>query len=91
MTIRIAQIADLHFGRERPPLVEALTRELAAQGPSLVACCGDLTQRAREGEFSAAHVFLDALPAPVLAVPGNHDLPGWRFWSRFARPWRRWR
>src|SRR5690606_21761382 len=30
------------------------------------------------------------LPAPALVVPGNHDLPGWRVWSRFLRPWRRW-
>ena len=57
----------------------------------LLAVCGDLTQTAREPEFRAARDFLAQLPAPALVVPGNHDLPGWRVWSRFARPWRRWR
>ena len=54
---------------------------------SHIAVCGDLTQSAREAEFQAARDFLGDLPAPTLIVPGNHDLPGWRVWSRFARPW----
>jgi 3',5'-cyclic AMP phosphodiesterase CpdA len=91
MTVRIAQISDLHFGREIPRIVEALLDDLRAARPTMAAVCGDLTQSAREREFRAARAFLDDLPAPALVVPGNHDLPGWRVWSRFARPWRRWR
>jgi 3',5'-cyclic AMP phosphodiesterase CpdA len=91
MTVRVAQISDLHFGRHEPRVAEELLADLTQQRPALVAVCGDLTQRAREGEFRAAKEFLDQLPAPALVVPGNHDLPGWRVWSRFARPWRRWR
>lgn len=89
--IRIAQLSDLHFGRHVPQVEEALLTDLKDARPTLVAVCGDLTQTAREREFQAARAFLDRLPAPALVVPGNHDLPGWRVWSRFSRPWRRWR
>jgi 3',5'-cyclic AMP phosphodiesterase CpdA len=88
--VRIAQIADLHFGRDVPAVAETLLTELREVAPTMIAVCGDLTQTAAKAEFEAAREFLDKLPAPALVVPGNHDLPGWRFWSRFARPWRRW-
>ena len=91
VNVRIAQISDLHFGRDIPAVAETLLAELRDVAPTMVAVCGDLTQTARELEFQAARAFLDELPAPALVVPGNHDLPGWRVWSRFARPWRRWR
>lgn len=89
--VRIAQLSDLHFGRHLPAVAEALLDSLRDLAPTMIAVCGDLTQRAREGEFQAARAFLDRLPSPALVVPGNHDLPGWRIWSRFTRPWRRWR
>ncbi|WP_433201399.1 metallophosphoesterase family protein [Dactylosporangium sp. CS-047395] len=91
MRVRIAQISDLHFGREEPAVVQALLHDLRECAPTLVAVCGDLTQTARAAEFAAARAFLAELPAPALVVPGNHDLPGWRIWSRFTRPWHRWR
>jgi 3',5'-cyclic AMP phosphodiesterase CpdA len=91
MSVRIAQISDLHFGRDVPAVAQTLVAELRDIAPTMVAVCGDLTQTAREVEFRAARAFLDELPAPTLVVPGNHDLPGWRVWSRFSRPWRRWR
>lgn len=89
--VRIAQVSDLHFGRHLPPLADALIDSIRESAPSLVAICGDLTQTAGEKEFRAAREFLDRVPDPAVVVPGNHDLPGWRFWSRFTRPWRRWR
>jgi 3',5'-cyclic AMP phosphodiesterase CpdA len=88
--VRIAQISDLHFGRDVPAIAQTLVAELRDVAPTMVAVCGDLTQTAREVEFRAARAFLDELPAPALVVPGNHDLPGWRV-SRFAQPWRLWR
>jgi 3',5'-cyclic AMP phosphodiesterase CpdA len=91
MSVRIAQISDLHFGRDIPEIVSALKDEFRTREPALVAVCGDLTQTAKEREFAAASSFLAEIPAPTLVVPGNHDLPGWRVWSRFTRPWRRWR
>jgi 3',5'-cyclic AMP phosphodiesterase CpdA len=41
---------------------------------------GDLSQRARHGEFQAAHAFVNRLRpvAPVLVVPGNHDIEWWK-------------
>jgi 3',5'-cyclic AMP phosphodiesterase CpdA len=47
---------------------------------------GDLTQRAKPSEFIEAQAFLNALPAPYLAVPGNHDIPLYNPYSRFVRP-----
>ncbi|GAA2399703.1 phosphodiesterase [Catellatospora methionotrophica] len=89
--VRIAQISDLHFGRDVAEVAQTLLAELHEAAPTMIAVCGDLTQRARDAEFRAARAFLDGLPAPALVVPGNHDLPGWQVWSRFTRPWRPWR
>jgi 3',5'-cyclic AMP phosphodiesterase CpdA len=89
--ITIAHISDLHFGKEDPPVAEALLADLAPRAPKVVAVSGDLTQRAREREFRAARAFLDRLPGSVLVVPGNHDVPLWDLVSRFARPLRNYR
>lgn len=62
---------------------------MVAIGPDLVVAGGDLTQRARPAQFRAARAFLDSLPAPWLAVPGNHDVPLWNLVLRvFAPLWR---
>ena len=47
---------------------------------------GDFTQRAKLCEFQEARAFLDALPAPYLAVPGNHDIRLYDLYGRFVRP-----
>jgi 3',5'-cyclic AMP phosphodiesterase CpdA len=47
---------------------------------------GDLTQRARPHQFREARAFLDSLPAPWLAVPGNHDVPLWNLFLRVFSP-----
>ena len=59
--------------------------------PDLVALSGDLTQRARITQFTRAGAFLDAIRAPVLVVPGNHDVPLDNFFWRFAAPYRNYR
>jgi 3',5'-cyclic AMP phosphodiesterase CpdA len=82
----IAHISDLHFGRvdslTLPPLAAAITRAK----PDVVVVSGDLTQRARRSEFSAARRFLDTLPKPQIIVPGNHDVPLYDLISRWKRP-----
>ena len=88
---RIVHLSDLHFGRERPELIGPLLAAIEALAPDLVAISGDLTQRARDREFRAARAFLDALPAPVLVVPGNHDVPLHLPVRRMLVPWRGWR
>jgi 3',5'-cyclic AMP phosphodiesterase CpdA len=84
--ISIGHISDLHFGKEDPPVAEALLADLEQRRPTVVAVSGDLTQRARAREFRAARAFLDRLSGAVLVVPGNHDVPLWDVFSRFARP-----
>ncbi len=82
----LAHVSDLHFGRDDPRVVEALADELSVRRPSLLAVSGDLTQRARAGQFRAARAFLDRIPAPRVVVPGNHDVPLYDVVRRFAAP-----
>lgn len=72
--ITIAHLSDLHFGRTDPRVVHSLLQDIRAIGPDLVVVSGDLTQRARDHQFTEARNFLENLPAPSLVVPGNHDL-----------------
>lgn len=88
---RIAHLSDLHFDRVDPVIVEALKAEINADPPDLVAISGDLTQRAHRHEYQRAAAFLRSLNAPVLAVPGNHDISYIHLIQRFADPFRRWR
>ncbi len=88
---RIAHISDLHFCRTDAAVVEALAAELNDDRPDLVAISGDLTMRARRREYRAARAFLDRLQAPILAVPGNHDITPFRLLERFLDPLARWR
>jgi 3',5'-cyclic AMP phosphodiesterase CpdA len=88
---RIAHISDLHFCRIDPAIVEALAAELNSSSLDLIAVSGDLTMRARSREFRAARAFFDSLRAPVLAVPGNHDITSYWLYERFSDPLGRWR
>jgi 3',5'-cyclic AMP phosphodiesterase CpdA len=88
---RLAHISDLHFGRIDPVIVEGLAESLSVARPDLVIASGDFTQRARDGEFAAARAFLERLPMPVIAVPGNHDLPSFNLLERFWDPYARYR
>ena len=85
----LLQISDTHFGTERPEVVEALVDLAAQQSPDLIVLSGDITQRARPAQFRAARAFVDRLQAPVLAIPGNHDIALFDLWSRFVRPYGR--
>ena len=85
----LLHIADTHFGTEQPPVVEALVALAAQQRPDLVVLAGDITQRARPAQFRAARAFVDRLGAPVLAVPGNHDIALFDLWARLTRPYAR--
>jgi 3',5'-cyclic AMP phosphodiesterase CpdA len=79
--VTIAHLSDLHFGGYADlAQIEALDEFLPTIEASAVVISGDLSQRARHGEFQAAHAFLHRLraSAPVLVVPGNHDIEWWR-------------
>ncbi|HSR52075.1 MAG TPA: metallophosphoesterase [Acidobacteriota bacterium] len=88
---QLAHISDLHFGAEDPEAIEALLDDLSSHKPDLVIVSGDLTQRARRHQFEAAAAFLDAVPAEVLVVPGNHDISLHNPVRRFLRPLNRYR
>lgn len=85
----ILHISDTHFGTEQAPVVQALIALAARERPSLVVLSGDITQRARPAQFRAALAFVERLGAPVLAVPGNHDIPLLALWQRVAQPYAR--
>lgn len=87
---RIAHLSDPHFGTEDPRLIGPLLAHLAGAKPDLVVISGDLTQRARRGQYAAAAAFLRRLPAPYVAVPGNHDAPLWNLPLRLTQPWAGW-
>ena len=89
--MKIALLADLHFGKiAGPDIVPALVRDIREQDFDLVVLAGDLTQRARPREYRAAVQFIKHLPAPVIAVPGNHDVyPWWHLGLRLWFPLRR--
>lgn len=81
------QISDTHFGTEQPHVVEALVKLATQLQPDVVVLSGDITQRARQAQFHAAKAFVDRLGAPVLAVPGNHDIPLFDLWARVRHPY----
>jgi 3',5'-cyclic AMP phosphodiesterase CpdA len=87
----IAHLSDLHFGTEVGALIEPLLEDVAAQQPALVVVSGDLTQRARARQFEAARSFLARISAPVLVVPGNHDVPLYDVARRVLFPLARYR
>ena len=85
----LLQISDTHFGTEQPLVVDALTALARQQRPDLLVLSGDITQRARPAQFRAARALTDRLGLPLLAVPGNHDLPLFDLWTRVRRPYAR--
>lgn len=87
----VAHLSDVHFGAEDPAVLESLVAELNADNFDLIVISGDLTMGARRCEFRAARHFIDRLRAPVLAVPGNHDISPYRLWERFTDPYAGWR
>jgi 3',5'-cyclic AMP phosphodiesterase CpdA len=88
----ILHISDIHFGgAQSPNWAEAVIEEVTALKPALVAVSGDLTQRARTAQFRQARAFIDRLVAPVIVVPGNHDVPLWNLFNRFFSPLEKYR
>jgi 3',5'-cyclic AMP phosphodiesterase CpdA len=84
----ILQISDAHFGTEQAPVVDALLRLARSKQPDVALFSGDITQRARADQFTAARRFAEALPVPLqLAIPGNHDIPLYNVFIRAFAPY----
>jgi 3',5'-cyclic AMP phosphodiesterase CpdA len=91
---RLLHISDLHVGSREAPVVErALETLIARVEPELIVASGDLTHRGKAAQHELAAAFLRELGPPVLAIPGNHDIP-YTFPARFTRTFaefeRRW-
>lgn len=83
----IAHLSDLHFGALNREVTDALVQDLRQKPPDILIVSGDLTQRAKVRQFQEAREFLNAVPKlPQIIVPGNHDVPLFRVWSRFFKP-----
>ncbi len=92
-----AQISDSHIGYSGPAnpdvrgtlqhAVDAVNA-LPVQ-PSFVIHTGDVTHLSKAGEFDDARAIMSSLRAPVIALPGEHDVIGTegpkRFTAAFAR------
>ena len=88
MQTRLLHVSDLHFGAGDDPRLEgALASLIERVSPELVIASGDLTHRGRREQHEQAAGFLRSIGPPVLAVPGNHDIP-YAFPARFTSPWR---
>ena len=79
-TTTILHVSDLHFGHPAVPVqyeaIEVLIQERRAD---VVAISGDVSQRARAGEFQRARAFIRQAErvSRVIVVPGNHDVAWW--------------
>lgn len=82
---RILHVSDLHIGtREDPDVERSLAHLVERAGPELIVASGDLTHRGRPDQHDRAAAFLRGFGVPLLAVPGNHDIP-YTFPGRFTR------
>ncbi len=73
--------SDLHFGHPAvPEQYEAIEALIQERRYDVVAISGDVSQRARAGEFQRAREFIRKaeVVAQTIVVPGNHDIAWWR-------------
>lgn len=80
MRMRIFHVSDLHFGHHAvPEQIDAIEDIIQREKFDVVAISGDLSQRARAGEFLRARAFIRHAEkvSRVISVPGNHDVAWW--------------
>lgn len=70
--IRVAAVADVHFGEDSAGSLRPHLEHLPERADALL-LAGDLTRHGRVDEAAVLAAELDGLPVPVLAVLGNHD------------------
>jgi 3',5'-cyclic AMP phosphodiesterase CpdA len=92
---RLLHVSDLHTGtREDPEVEQAVSALIERTRPELIVASGDLTHRGRRDQHDRAARFLRSFGTPVLAIPGNHDMPYTfpdRFTATFAEFERQWK
>ena len=85
---QILHISDVHFG---PPHLSELAAGVLTfiedRQPDLGVFHRQPFRPYQTHQFKGARQFVDQLPVPSLVVPGNHDVPLYRFWERFLDPY----
>ena len=79
--MRLLHISDVHFGHPAvPEQYESIEALIEKSNFDVVVVSGDLSQRARSGEFQRARVMLKHAQeySKTIVVPGNHDVAWWR-------------
>lgn len=90
MKARLVHVSDLHLrGLEPLDALDALQDLTARLEPAVVLATGDLAHRGRPLELDRAAELLRGLQRPLVAVPGNHDIP--YTIARLTRPFAPWR
>jgi 3',5'-cyclic-AMP phosphodiesterase len=89
------QISDSHIGfarPENPDVLGTFAKTIAAinalpQRPAFVVHTGDVTHLSKPAQFDAAKQVLSSLKAPLIVLPGEHDVIGSPrgFFDAFAR------
>jgi 3',5'-cyclic AMP phosphodiesterase CpdA len=77
----VVHCSDRHFGHPAvPEQYEAMERLIETRRYDAVVISGDLSQRARSGEFQRARAFIRYAEqfSKVICVPGNHDVQWWK-------------
>ena len=78
--LTVLHCSDLHFGHPAvPEQYEAIEELIAERRYDVVAISGDVSQRARAGEFQRAREFIRQAQrvSRTIVVPGNHDVAWW--------------
>lgn len=71
--VRIAALADLHFGRQVEPALHQTLVQAAREGDVML-LCGDLTDHGLPEEAQGlARMLKQTVGVPMIAVLGNHD------------------
>jgi 3',5'-cyclic AMP phosphodiesterase CpdA len=84
---RLLHLSDLHLGaNDRPEIEPALRSLIERVQPACIVASGDLTHRGTAAQHDRAAAFLRGFGLPVVAIPGNHDIP-YTFPARFTAPW----
>ncbi len=84
MTFSLVHLSDPHFGAAADlAQIEAIQGLIPDLEPRVIVVSGDISLRARHGEFQAARLHMRELErtAPVYVIPGNHDVQWW--WRPF--------
>ena len=78
--LTVLHCSDLHFGHPAvPEQYEAIEELIGERRYDVVAISGDVSQRARAGEFQRAREFIRQAQrvSRTIVVPGNHDVAWW--------------